>query len=97
VDEAGKLSLHISLTPKAKQDRIKDFAECIALEGFIEGHPHGNFSQHCQRCLSAGGRFFEARHGEEAGIQMKNALTPLYKLMSTIKCRYYENDKSNKI
>jgi hypothetical protein len=46
-------SLHVYLTPEG-YERIKKWAEYAALEGFIEGHPRGNFSQYAEWCFQVG-------------------------------------------
>jgi hypothetical protein len=51
-----KLSLHIYLT-KEGYEKIKKWAEYAAVEGFIEGHPRGNFSSYTNWCFQLGENF----------------------------------------
>jgi len=35
-------------------EQIKKWAEYAAIEGLIEGHPRGNFSEYCNFCFTLG-------------------------------------------
>jgi len=51
--EPSKVSLHIYMPAKEYQ-RIKKWAEYAAIEGLIEGHPRGNFTDYCNFCFNLG-------------------------------------------
>ncbi len=49
----SKVSLHIYM-PTEAYERIKKFAEYAVLEGLIEGHARGNFTDYCNFCFNLG-------------------------------------------
>ncbi|MBA7664530.1 hypothetical protein ES703_72591 [subsurface metagenome] len=58
VAEPSKVSLHIYM-PAEAYEQIKDWAEYAALEGLIEGHPRGNFSEYCNFCFNLGEQYLK--------------------------------------
>lgn len=51
--EPSKVSIHIWMSAESL-DRIKKWAEYAAIEGLIEGHPRGNFTNYCNFCFMLG-------------------------------------------
>ena len=51
--EPSKVSLHIYM-PTKEYARIKKWAEYAAIEGLIEGHARGNFTDYCNFCFNLG-------------------------------------------
>ena len=51
--EPSKVSLHIYM-PAEAYEQIKKWAEYAVIEGLIEGHPRGNFTNYCNFCFNLG-------------------------------------------
>jgi len=54
--ETGKVSLHIYM-PADAYERVKKFARYATIEGLIEGHPRGNFTDYCNFCFNLGEQY----------------------------------------
>ena len=54
--EPSKVSLHIYM-PADAYEQIKKWAEYAAVEGLIEGHPRGNFTDYCNFCFNLGANY----------------------------------------
>lgn len=54
--ETNKVSLHIYM-PTEEYERIKRWAKYATIEGLIEGHPKGNFTQYCSFCFNLGEQY----------------------------------------
>ena len=61
-DEHGKVNIHINMPPKA-YERVKRLARYAAIEGLIEGHHTGNFSQYCNFCFDLGEQYILKKRG----------------------------------
>jgi hypothetical protein len=60
ITEPGqKLSLHIYLE-SSNYEKLKKLARYAVLEGFIEGHPRGNFSQFCDFAFNCAEAYLKA-------------------------------------
>ena len=51
--EPTKVSLHIYM-PTEGYEQIKKWARYAAIEGLIEGHARGNFTDYCNFCFNLG-------------------------------------------
>ena len=56
--EPSKASLHIWM-PTGAYEQIKEWAEYAAVEGLIEGHPRGNFTDYCNFCFNLGEQYLK--------------------------------------
>lgn len=56
--EQAKVSLHIYM-PTEEYERVKKWARYAAIEGLIEGHPRGNFTDYCNFCFSLGEEYLK--------------------------------------
>ena len=56
--EPSKVSLHIYM-PTEAYERIKKWAKYAAIEGLIEGHPRGNFTDYCDFCFNLGEQYLK--------------------------------------
>ena len=56
--EAGKVGLHIYM-PSEAYEQIKMLARYAVIEGLIEGHPRGNFTDYCDFCFNLGEQYLE--------------------------------------
>jgi len=56
--EPGKVSLHIYM-PADAYEQIKKWARYAAIEGLIEGHPRGNFTDYCNFCFNLGEQYLK--------------------------------------
>ncbi|MBU0777980.1 hypothetical protein KKH23_09410 [Patescibacteria group bacterium] len=56
--EPSKVSLHIYM-PTEAYEQIKKWARYAALEGLIEGHPRGNFTDYCNFCFNLGEQYLK--------------------------------------
>jgi len=57
-DEPSKVSLHIYM-PTEAYEQIKKWARYAALEGLIEGHARGNFTDYCNFCFNLGEQYIK--------------------------------------
>ena len=55
-EEPSKVSLHIYMHAEA-YEQIKKWARYAALEGLIEGHARGNFTDYCNYCFNLGEQY----------------------------------------
>ena len=58
--ESSKASIHIWM-PAEAYERAKKWARYAVLEGLIEGHARGNFTDYCNLCFSLGEQYLK-RH-----------------------------------
>ena len=56
--ESSKVSIHIWIRADA-YEQIKKCARYAVLEGIIEGHPSGNFTDYCDFCLNLGEQYIK--------------------------------------
>jgi len=68
--EPSKVSLHIFMTA-TKYERVKKFARYATVEGIIEGHPRGSFSEYCNLCFNLGGNYIKQYMLRKAGLQIR--------------------------
>lgn len=66
--EPGKVSLHIYMLSDA-YERVKKFARYANIEGFIEGHARGNFTEYCNFCLNLGEQFLRQHMLKKRGYK----------------------------
>ncbi len=60
--EPGKISVHTSI-PSEEYERVKRLARYAAIEGLIERHHSGNFSQYCNFCFDLGEQYILKKRG----------------------------------
>ncbi len=56
--ETSRVSLHIYM-PTEAYEQIKKWARYAALEGLIEGHARGNFTDYCNFCFNLGEQYLK--------------------------------------
>jgi len=56
--EPSKVSLHIYI-PAEAYEQIKKWARYAAIEGLIEGHPRGNFTDYTNFCFNLGEQYLK--------------------------------------
>jgi len=56
--EPSKVSLHINM-PTEAYEQIKKWARYAAIEGLIERHPKGNFTNYCNFCFNLGEQYLK--------------------------------------
>lgn len=56
--ESSRVSIHIWM-PAEAYEQIKKWARYAALEGLIEGHPRGNFTDYCNFCFNLGEQYLK--------------------------------------
>lgn len=56
--EQAKVSLHIYM-PTEEYERVKKWARYAVIEGLIEGHPRGNFTNYCNFCFYLGEEYLK--------------------------------------
>ena len=57
-EEPSKVSLHIYM-PTEAYEQIKKWARYAVLEGLMEGHPQGNFTDYCNFCFNLGEQYLK--------------------------------------
>jgi len=67
-EEPSKVSLHIYM-PTEGYERIKKWARYAALEGLIEGHPRGNFTDYCNFCFNLGEQYLKQHMLKKRGYK----------------------------
>lgn len=56
--EQAKVSLHIYMASD-EYERVKKWARYATIEGLIEGHPRGNFTDYCNFCFNLGEEYLK--------------------------------------
>ena len=67
-EEPSKVSLHIYM-PTESYELIKKWARYAALEGLIEGHPRGNFTDYCNFCFNLGEQYLKQHMLKKRGYK----------------------------